>query len=113
MANPLIYLATPYSDPDPAVITARFESAARAAGKLLAEGKFVFSPISHCHPIKNQCDLPNTWEFWGRFDRYMLGLCGKVVVVKMPGWDKSVGVAAEIEFAREFDIPVEYMEPVE
>ncbi len=106
----MIYLATAYSHPDPAVMESRFDTACRVAGKLMADGVVVFSPIAHTHPIAVRCELPRGWDFWIRYDREMLMAADKLVVVCMDGWRESKGIAGEIEIARELGIPVEYME---
>ena len=105
-----IYLATPYSDPDPAVMESRFDTACRVAGALMAKGHLVFSPIAHTHPIAVRCELRREWEFWQRYDYAMLMAADRLLVVKMPGWEQSKGVTAEIRIAREMAIPVEYLE---
>ncbi len=46
-----IYLATPYTDFDPAVRAARFFAVNKVAAHLMKKGFLVFSPISHTHPI--------------------------------------------------------------
>lgn len=105
----MIYLATPYSHPDVGVREARFDQACRIAGGLMAAGEIVFSPIAHTHPIAVRCDLPKGWEFWEKYDREMLGLASRLVVVTMDGWQTSRGIAAEIAIAQHLGIPVEYM----
>jgi hypothetical protein len=35
-----------------------------------------------------------------------------MVVLKLGGWEESVGIAAEIKIAEDLGIPVTYMEPV-
>ena len=47
----LIYLASPYSDPDPWVKENRFLAVCTKAAKMMSEGAYVFSPIAHTHPI--------------------------------------------------------------
>lgn len=106
----IVYLAVPYSDRDREVRVQRFEAVNKAAAKLMKDGEFVFSPISHTHPIAEAGDLPKGWEFWQNYDRSFLDVAKKVIVLKIPGWDKSVGVKGEIDIAAELDIPVEYME---
>jgi hypothetical protein len=101
----MIYLASPYSHPDPAVRQKRFEAACRAAAALLRAGVSVFSPIAHSHPIA-QHGVPGTWEFWQQIDREYLLHCRAVVVLRLPGWVTSVGVQAEIDLARRWGIPV-------
>ena len=110
MMSELIYLATPYSHPESEVMERRFLMVSRVAADLMRDGRHVFSPISHTHPIALAGDLPRGWDYWERYDRLMLGACGKVVVLKQDGWDVSSGVKAEVKLALELGIPVEYME---
>ena len=95
----MIYLASPYTHPDPAVRQERFEAACRAAAALIGAGRIVFSPVSHSHPIC-QHGLPGDWEFWQRQDIELLAACDEVVVLKLDGWQHSCGVKAEIAAAR-------------
>ena len=64
----MIYLASPYSHPDPAVRERRFRAACSAAAFLLQAGHAVFSPIAHGHVLAEH-GLPTDWSFWQRFDR--------------------------------------------
>ena len=106
----MIYLATCYSHTDPSVMEARFDAACRIAGALMAQGEIVFCPIAMSHPIAVRCNLPGGWEFWNRQAREMIAHASKVLVVKMEGWQESVGIAGEISIALELGVPVEYME---
>jgi hypothetical protein len=106
----MIYLASPYSHPDPAVRQKRFEAACRAAAALLRAGIAVFSPIAHSHPIA-QFGVPTTWDFWQRVDRQYLRHCRALLVLRLSGWETSVGVQAEIELARLWGIPVIEVDP--
>jgi hypothetical protein len=109
--RPLVYLACPYSHPDPAVREERFHASNRAAAQLMGQGIMVFSPISHTHPIAVAGDLPKGWDFWERYDRAVLSCCCKVVILQIDGWEQSTGVQAEIRIAVEMGIPVEFLEP--
>lgn len=106
----MIYLATPYSHPDPAVRESRFHLACLIAGRMMANGELVFCPIAHSHPIAEKAELPKGFEYWERFDRTMIRACSKVVICKMEGWTESVGIAAEIRIAEELHKPVEFIE---
>ena len=112
MRSELIYLAVPYTHKDRYVRVARWIAANKAAAVMMAKGLYVFSPISHTHPIAEASDgtLPLGWDFWEGFDRQYLNVCKKIVVLKIPGWDTSTGVTAEIKIGNEAGIPVEYME---
>jgi hypothetical protein len=109
----MIYLATPYSHPDPEVREKRFKAAAYIAGVLMTRGNIVFSPISHTHPIAMECNLPTDFAFWDKFDREFIAYSEKVLVVKLDGWDESKGIAGEIAIATSLGIPVEYVESYE
>lgn len=107
--KPLTYLACPYSHPDPVVMAHRFDRVNRAAANLIEQGMVVYSPISHTHPIAVAGDLPDkSWAFWEQFDRAYLNLSHQLIVLCLPGWKESVGVAAEIKIAGELGIPVVY-----
>ena len=95
----MIYLASPYSHPDPAVVERRFEAACQTAAALIRHGKTVFSPIAHSHSICRY-GLPGDWQFWQHHDREYLDTCDEVVVLKLEGWQESQGVQAEIAVAR-------------
>jgi len=49
-------------------------------------------------------------EFWLKQDFAVLQHAKELIVFKMDGWDRSKGVAAEIKFAQELDIPIRYIE---
>ncbi len=109
----LIYLACPYSHKDPAVREARFTAVNKAAAQLMGKGRYVFSPISHTHPIAKEGALPLGWDFWEGYDRVMLAACTRLIVLKLDGWETSTGVTAEIKIAKEMGLPVEYMDPID
>ena len=83
--NNMIYLAVPYSHPDPRVRLERF---------VCAEG-----------------DLPGDWQYWEHFCRAILKICKRFVVLQLDGWENSVGVQNELRLARELGIPIEYWRP--
>ena len=110
----LIYLASPYSDPDPGVRQARFEATCRAAAVLMRAGEAVFAPVCHSHPIALHGGLHATaFDFWMRADRPLLEACTEVMVLRLPGWEQSRGIAEELRIAAERGIPETYIEPDE
>lgn len=106
----MLYLASPYSHPIPAVREMRFVSACWATAELMKRGENVFSPIVHSHPLVRY-GLPNTWEFWEGVDRDHLERCDEIVVLTLDGWRESVGVQAEIAMAHECGKPVKLLDP--
>lgn len=105
----LIYLASPYSHPDPAVRQQRFETVCHTAAYLMQAGHFIFSPIAHTHPICLAGELPPGFEYWQALDKLMLGLCSEMWVVRMDGWEQSVGVKAEMEYMNRLGKPVRFV----
>jgi len=109
--KPLLYVASPYSHPDPEVRLARYWAAVKKAAELMKAGNNVFSPISHTHEIGLILGDAVDHDFWLSQDRAILRHCDKLVVLLLPGWSESKGVAEEIAFARVIGIPVGYETP--
>ncbi len=110
-SSEMIYLATPYSHPDHSTMIRRYETVNRVCAELLSQGKFVYSPITHNHPLAELKELPRGWDYWSKFDRRMLQCCNKVVVLRQEGWETSIGVQAEVNLALEMGLSVEYIDP--
>lgn len=108
----MIYLACPYSSPDRHVRVERFEIANTIAARLMGQGIHVFSPISHTHPIAEAGSLPKDWNFWKEYDLKFMQIVTKLIVIKLEGWEDSIGVQAEIEHAKSMGIPIEYIKMV-
>lgn len=106
----MIYLASPYSHPDPSVREHRYHAACRAAAAMLRDGYVVFSPIVHSHPLV-AFGLPTAWSAWERIDRAYLERCDEVMVLMLDGWEASVGVRAEIDIARALGKQVRFVAP--
>ena len=88
----------------------RFEAVNRAAGRLFAQGRVVFSPISQNHPIAEAHGLPKGWEFWQHFDQVYLSLSKELIVLRLPGWEESIGVTAERALAYSMGIPISFID---
>ena len=106
----MIYLASPYTHEKAAVRYARFHMVCTIAGELFLQGVNVYSPIAHCHPQQERVpEIENSWERFAAHDLEMLDFCQEIWVVKLPGWEESKGVAAEIAHAEENGYPVRYL----
>lgn len=103
------YLACPYSHPEAHIRERRFQAVNKVAARLMKEGRIIFSPISHTHPIALY-GLPKGWEFWREYDLVFIQQCEKVIVLMLDGWKKSIGVQSEIRIAKSLGKPIEYME---
>jgi len=105
----LIYLASPLSHDDPAVMESRFEAVCHVAAGIFAAGKMVFSPIAHTYPIAVRGGLPHGFDFYERYDRLMIGKSTVLSIAQIPGWEKSDGIRREIEIANELNVPIEHV----
>ena len=105
----MIYLASPYSDPDPSIRDRRFQAACAATARLLKDGHHVYSPVVHGHPLVRY-GLSADWSFWERHDRPHMERCDEVVVLTLDGWQESIGVQAELRHASVLGKPVRYVE---
>ena len=106
----MIYLASPYSHPDPEVREQRFRDACEATALLIHEGNIVFAPIVHSHSLVGY-GLPAGWDFWEQFASEHIRRCDEVVILTLDGWRDSEGVQAEIRIAGELGLPVRYLAP--
>ena len=104
---PYIYLASPFSHPDPQVRKARVAAIEKITASLIAEGHIVFSPVAACAEIQKHGDPPAGWY---HFTLRQLAACTHLRVVKLDGWEKSEGIKKEIAFAMGRGMPIEYME---
>lgn len=106
-----IYLAIPYTwNPKRS-----FDIANDVAAKLMIEGKRVFSPISHSHPIAQRMDaeLLTNYDFWMNQDAHQVAYADKLICVVIGDMGHNLifnsrGVQKEIKIAKELNIPIEY-----
>lgn len=96
----MIYLASPYSHPDSLTMRTRFLLAEQVTAQLLRERMFVYSPIVHCHELAQKFSLPTSFEFWKAYNFDMLRRADDFFILRIPGWEESKGVTAELEFAK-------------
>lgn len=113
----LLYLASPYTpkgvflseDQKQRIKHERFVEVCKVAAEYMKREYEVFCPIAHSHPIEfHGMDKPESEAFWLKQDFAILERCQALVVVQLPGWEKSSGVAKEMAFATKLGIPVIY-----
>ena len=102
-----IYLAAPYTSPDPIVRNSRVELASIIAARLMDEDYVVFSPITHGHSVANHLYYRNahSHDFWMRQCLPMVKFCDWLIVLPIHGWRESRGIAEEMAFAKVNRIP--------
>lgn len=107
----MIYLAGPYSHPNPQVMDERARQLTAVAIRMIADGLVVFSPVTLGHAMFQLCpNLPTDAASWDKFNLAFLKNCTHMCVVKIPGWQESLGVQRELELCEVLNIPVQYLE---
>lgn len=96
----MIYLAQPYSDPSLEVMNDRFEAALAAVAHLVRKHQVVYSPVVHFHSVAAYHDLPRSFEFWETINRHMMRRADEFYVLRLPGWQQSIGLTAELAYAK-------------
>lgn len=109
----LIYLASPYTSPHPAIRTERFRAAVKATAALMQAGAHVVSPIASSVPVADAHALPDGYAYWQALDRELIDACGELWVLTLPGWDTSVGVTDERDYALTTGKTVRYVDPAD
>lgn len=108
----LVYLATPYSK-YPNGIHAAHDDACKLMARLLKAGvKKLFCPIAHTHNVAEIGGInPLDHEIWLPLDESLMCVCDTLCVAQMNGWQRSYGIAKEIEFFAGFGRPVVFLDP--
>lgn len=119
--NPIVYLALPYSSAvdksqelsstkpnynTDEIKEERFKKANEVSAKLFKAGFWVVSPISMSHPIAKEGNLGDSFSDWEKFNYFQISTCHMVFILCIDGWDASEGVAKEVTFAQDNNIPV-------
>lgn len=94
----LYFIACPYSDPNPEIVEQRFNQCTEVAAKLSLAGYAVYSQITMTHPINVVVSKQGKKISWTPIDEAYMARCDELIVLTLPGWDKSSGVAGEIEY---------------
>lgn len=107
----LSYLATPYRL-FPRGHEMAFIEAARLAAKLMQMNIHVYSPIAHGHPLSRYGDIPKTdLAVWNPPNFKMARKLDALVVGMLESWEKSDGIAEEIQLFKSDHKPIFYLDP--
>ena len=101
----LVYIASPYSDSDLAVMQARYEVVRDVTLRIICEQKVVipYSPIAYTHQFGEIGGID-----WYEWDFKFLHRCDRMLVVQMDGWEDSVGIQKELEYCKRNLIRIYY-----
>jgi len=91
-----IYLASPYTGVSDVEMQHRYEATLKFTASRTEQGDILLSRIVHCDDMARIHGLPRHIDFWRRWCRNMLAPASHMWVLRLEGWDTSVGVADEI-----------------
>lgn len=105
----MIYIASPYTHHNLDVMISRYEAVLHHTGRLKSLGVICFSPIVYGHEFFIRGYAPPDFTFWREFNDKMILMSAEVTILTLPGYNESVGVKHEIDFARDNRIPVRFV----
>ena len=117
MNKGLWYFAHPYTCKDndgnyvPEGEDANFRICNYRAGRLLARGYNIYSPISHTHPIHRACPVflgNHEHDLWYNLDLDVIAKTDFTGIILGPGWKASKGCGVEKETFEDMGKPVLY-----
>lgn len=108
----MIYLASPYSPVTEEekrnadkVREDRYRKTMAAQSQLFNEGYPVFATIVHTHVTAKHYNLPTEAAHWIKYNHHMIDLSLAIFILELPGWQESIGVQDEINYAHSQGIP--------
>jgi hypothetical protein len=108
----IIYLAAPYTSQHKTVRIRRYKAVLRMSAKLIAMGLPIYSPIVHGHILEKelyQRGVQMPYDYWLQHSLAMLERSSELYVATIEGWQDSVGVSTEIEYAKSVKLPITYV----
>lgn len=102
------YISAPYSsaiDKDK-----RMQQVTTHSAKCLQANQYIICPLTMGHNfIKTGVELPFDSHWWLGWCLALLSKCKEMDVLMLEGWNESIGVKAEIGFAKENNIKINYI----
>ena len=107
-----IYIASPYSDPDPEVMRLRYQRVCKIVADLMGEypDHLFFSPIAHSHGIAKWGFMDPDHETWMEIEKAWIDWADELWIADMPGRLVSKGIMDfEIPYGRDNNKPIEWL----
>lgn len=106
----MIYLASPYSHPEQAIVETRYLLTCHVVAMLMkTSGKHIYSPIVACHDLAKNQDLPTDAKFWEDYNHHFMILADEMWVLCLDGWTESLGVKDELRYAGEIGLKYKFL----
>jgi len=109
----MIYLASPYSHSEPSIREARYHAVVDFASHHLNKGKVIFSPIAYGHPFAALKDHGTAHIDWIVFNEGMMDAASEMWVLRLGGWEASVGIKAEMAYMEAQGKTIHMVDPLD
>ena len=106
----MIIIGIPYSDYNAEVVRGRIGAAEIYLLELMAHNKCAIIPAAIGHHIWQSTNISNTFEYWENYCINLIKECSELHVLMLPGWENSKGLEKEINTAKEYNVPILYIE---
>ncbi len=111
--NGVIYLIANYHHPDKVVAKNRRENVFGFIAKKTMEGYKIFAPGLWINEVAKFIPAGRKFtkdaDFWKEYMKEFILASDQVVVVKSKDWKENKEIVWQIEYAKEYDRPVEYI----
>ncbi len=103
----MIYVASPYSHPDPLIRRTRFLLAQDFIAHCMETMNVIpFSPIVYGHEFAIKYSAPTDAQYWLIFNNNMMRRSECIFMLKIDGWKESQGMELELKIAKLLQIPI-------
>lgn len=107
----LTFISSPYSDSDPSIVEQRAWVVQQCAIWLFNAGHYPISPILIGHSIVSHVKLDEAG--WINYSLVLLETCEVVWILRLPGWERSAGVNAELNKAIELGKVIKFVDYID
>lgn len=106
----MVYVASPYSHVAPTVMAQRYEDVMEHVWGLtmMFPHTSFYSPIVHFHNIAEKFQMPTDYTFWKGINHASLRRADEMIVACIDGWEDSVGIQGEIQYAKSIGLQVRW-----
>lgn len=106
MSQSFVYVLSPYTHHSESEMVYRAHLAACGIATLMEKAEFAdhvfFSPVVHYHQVAaRSLILPRNVHYWWNINLFYMRQATHAIVLQMPGWEASTGIAMELAWFAE------------
>lgn len=105
-----VYVAAPFSAIEDKAKLMKAISAFCGNYMISNPGEYAITGLLHYYAVVECPELGNDYKFWKESCEMLMSKSDQVIVLQFPGWDTSIGVIAEIDYATDLGIPITYQQ---